>query len=39
MPITEELAVKVESKKLVLRTAMFANGKPLSGMNWTWTRK
>lgn len=39
LPITEELAIKVESKKLTMRTAMFTSGRPLSSMTWTWTRR
>jgi hypothetical protein len=39
LPITEELAITVESRKLVLRTAMFSGGKPLSSMTWTWNRR
>ena len=39
LPIVEELTIKVESKKVVIVTSMTSEGKPLSGMTWTWTRK
>lgn len=38
LPITEELAIDVQRKKLVIRTSMFTGGKPLSSMTWTWAR-